>query len=66
MKAYDQTSGFFWLLLSICVCLESLRLGIGTLRNPGMGFMSFWASVILGVLSLVLLFQACRRKKDTG
>ena len=66
MRVYDQTSSLFWLLLSISVSLESLRLGIGSLRNPGMGFMSFWASVILGVLSLVLLFQACRRKKDTG
>jgi hypothetical protein len=66
MKVYDQTSSLFWLLLSICVSLESLSLGIGTLRNPGMGFMSFWTSVILGILSLALLFQACRKKQETG
>jgi putative tricarboxylic transport membrane protein len=66
MKAYDQTSGLFWLLLSICVCLESLRLGIGTLRNPGLGFMTVWTSVILGALSLALFFQARWRKEEPG
>ena len=41
MKRNDQRSSLFWLLLSIAIVIESLRLGIGTPRNPGMGFMSF-------------------------
>lgn len=64
MKAHDRGSSLFWLLLSIYVCIESLRLEIGTLRNPGMGFMTFGASVLLGILSLGLLFQSIFRKKD--
>lgn len=64
MKAHDQGSSLFWLLLSIYVCIESLRLEIGTLRNPGMGFMTFGASVLLGILSLGLLFQSIFRKEE--
>ena len=41
MKTYDRRTGLFWLALSISVFIESLRLGIGTLHNPGKGFMAF-------------------------
>lgn len=64
MKTLDQTSSLFWLLVSILVFAESLRIGIGTVQNPGMGFMTFGASAILGVLSLVLFFQSSSRKED--
>jgi hypothetical protein len=63
MKIYDQGSSLFWLLLSIAVFFGSLRLGIGTLRNPGMGFLTFGASGIMGILSLILFVQATLRKK---
>jgi putative tricarboxylic transport membrane protein len=64
MKTLDQTSSLFWLLVSILVFVESLRIGIGTVQNPGMGFMTFGASLILGVLSLVLFLQSSFRKED--
>lgn len=64
MKTLDQTSSLFWLLVSILVFAESLRIGIGTLHNPGMGFMTLGASGILGILSLVLFLQATVRKED--
>jgi putative tricarboxylic transport membrane protein len=65
MKTLDKTSSFFWLLVSIAVFVESVRLGVGTLPNPGRGFMTLGASGILGILSLALFLQACLRK-DTG
>lgn len=58
MKAHDQGSSLFWLGISIYASIESLRLGIGTARNPGMGFMPFIVSLILGILSLVLFTKA--------
>ena len=63
MKALDQTSSLFWLLISISVLVESLRLGIGTLRDPGLGFLTFGASGVMGILSLVLFIQACLPKE---
>ncbi len=64
MKIYDQGSSLFWLLISIYVIIESLRLGIGTLQNPGMGFMAFGASGLLGILSLILFLQTFFKKEE--
>jgi hypothetical protein len=64
MKTLDQTSSLFWLLVSIIVFAESIRIGVGTVQNPGMGFMTFGASGILGALSLGLFLQASLRKED--
>jgi putative tricarboxylic transport membrane protein len=64
MKTLDQTSSLFWLLVSILVFAESIRIGIGTVHNPGMGFMPLGASAILGILSLILFVQASLRKED--
>jgi hypothetical protein len=62
MMIYDRGSSFFWLLLSIYVCIESLRIGIGTLHNPGIGFFAFCMSGVLGILSLVLFLQTFFKK----
>jgi hypothetical protein len=64
MRALDRTSSLFWLLVSISVFIESVRLGIGTLNNPGRGFLTFGASGILGILSLILLLRASLLKEE--
>jgi len=64
MNIYDRGSSLFWLFFSVFVFVESLRLGIGTLRNPGMGFLAFGASGLLGILSLILLLQAVWKKAE--
>lgn len=64
MKTYDQVSSGFWLLISLAVFVESIRLGIGTLHNPGRGFLTFGTSGILGILSLILFAQASIRKEE--
>jgi len=65
MKTLDRTSSLFWLLVSILVFAESLRIGIGTVQNPGMGFVTFGASGILGILSLTLFLQASFGEGET-
>ena len=65
MRGHDLASSLFWLLLSVYVNIESLRLGIGSLREPGVGFMTFGISLLLGLFSLVLFGQACRRKEES-
>ncbi len=61
---YDRGSSLFWLLLSICVCIESLRIGIGTLHNPGTGFFAFCMSGVLGILALILFLQTFFKKRE--
>lgn len=62
MKNLDRWTSLFWLVLSIVVCIASLSLGIGTSRSPGMGFLPFCASALLGTLSLGLFVKACIKK----
>ena len=66
MKVYDRGSALFWLFLSAAVFIQSLRMGIGSLRNPGMGFMAFGASGVMGTLSLILFIQSSLRRKEAA
>lgn len=63
MGRADRSSGVFWLLFAIFVSIESKRLGLGTLHQPGPGFLFFWASIALGIMSLVILIRAWMSKK---
>ncbi len=63
MGRADRISGIFWLLFAIFVSIESYRLGLGTLHKPGPGFLYFWTSIALGIMSLVVLIQAGISKK---
>jgi hypothetical protein len=51
----ELRSGLFFFGLSLFVILESLRIRVGTYNEPGAGFLSFCAGVILAVLSLMLI-----------
>ncbi len=57
-------SGFFFLLISIFVCQQSIGLGIGALSHPGSGFLPFCTGVGIGILALVLLFQSIASKRS--
>ena len=63
MSRADRISGFFWLFFAILVCIESYRLGLGNLHQPGPGFLFFYASIALGLMSLVVLIRAWMDKK---
>jgi len=61
---YDRWSSLFWLALSVTVFIESIRLGIGTPRSPGMGFIALGASGLLGILSLALFIKTMMRGEE--
>lgn len=42
---------------SLFILLASIRLNVGTVQNPGPGFMGFLASVLLLCLSSLILFR---------
>jgi hypothetical protein len=64
MKAYDIGSSLFWFFFSVFICFESLSLGLGTPRNPGMGFMAFGTAVLLGCLSLGLFLKSLFERRE--
>ena len=51
----ELKSGLFFFGLSVLALWESLRAGLGTLREPGSGFLSFCAGVALAAFSMVLI-----------
>jgi len=63
MGRADWISGIFWLCFAVLVCIESRRLGLGTLHKPGPGFLFFWTSIFLGIMALVVLIRAWVAKK---
>ena len=64
MVRADRWIGFFFALLSLYVCVESVRLGLGTYHRPGPGFVSFLAGVTLGLLSLALISLVLFRRTE--
>jgi putative tricarboxylic transport membrane protein len=44
---------FFFIFLSVVICFESYKLGLGTLNNPSPGFFPFLTGAILGILSIL-------------
>ncbi len=61
MEKGNRLSGIFWLFLSFVIAEESYRLGVGNLHSPQAGFLPFVASIVLGVLSLLLVLSTRRR-----
>ena len=66
MNRRDLLAGLFWLAIAIFVAVQSIRSDLGSLHAPGPGFLPFWAAVILGALSIILMATAVLVKKWKG
>lgn len=51
----EMISGAAFLLIAAFVFAVSLGLGVGVLRDPGPGFVLFWASIALAICACTLL-----------
>ena len=63
MSSADRISGIFWLFFSVFISIESYRLGLGNVHQPGAGFIFFWTAVAMGVLSIAVFVRAWFGKK---
>src|SRR5262245_2265552 len=54
----------FWIALGILVCYRATRLGLGSVTEPGSGFIFFWSGLILVILSFVVLVESLRNSED--
>ena len=57
MVRLDRISGMFWVGIAIAIGAESIRLGPGSLSEPGPGLLPFGCGLILGILGLTLYFS---------
>ncbi|MBP1730616.1 MAG: hypothetical protein H6Q55_1045 [Deltaproteobacteria bacterium] len=58
MNRHDFVSGLFWLAIAIFVFAKALELGVGAFSNPAAGFVLFWSSIFLGVLSIIVIAKS--------
>jgi putative tricarboxylic transport membrane protein len=58
MDKADRPSGLFWLIFSVFASYESYKLGLGTLHQPGPGFLFFWTGIVTTILSLTVILRS--------
>ncbi len=66
MRLADTLSSLFWLAIGAFVTWSGWDLRLGTLIDPGPGFLIFWVGVIMTLLSAVALALALREPAGEG
>jgi hypothetical protein len=54
----DRISSLFWLALGLVTIYGSFQLGLGTLREPGSGFLAFLAGAFVSLVALFIFLQS--------
>jgi len=57
MKWLHPISSLLLLGFSVVILTSSLSLGVGSVQNPGPGFMGFLASLLLCILTLIIVIK---------
>jgi putative tricarboxylic transport membrane protein len=58
MSKGDRYSASFWFLLCVFLSYQSYKLGMGSLHEPGPGFVFFWTTVVVELLSLTVVIRS--------
>lgn len=66
MNRADLGSGLFWAALAVYLCYAGWSLELGSVHDPGSGFMIFWVGVIMLLLALIVVVGAVRRRPGEG
>lgn len=67
MERYDRIFSFIWIALGVAQCIESVVLGLGSVSEPGTGFMPFVMGIVLIILAGFLFIEASvELKKKAG
>lgn len=62
MKKYNLISGLIWILLSLLIGFESIKLGVGSFRNPDAGLFPLFTAILVGFFSILLLLETITKK----
>lgn len=60
MRKLDRYSSLFFLIFSIVISYYSYRLEVGILSDPGPGFIFFYSSIFVGIMSLSIFISSFR------
>jgi putative tricarboxylic transport membrane protein len=63
MPKYDRITALIFFFLSLGICIESVRISIGSFNQPGPGLISFLSGVFLGLFSVILYIGNIKKEK---
>jgi putative tricarboxylic transport membrane protein len=67
MKRLNQATSLFFVWISILIITSSLKLGVGSIQDPGPGFLGFLSSILLLCLSLAIFIEeTLKSAKEKG
>jgi putative tricarboxylic transport membrane protein len=68
MARFDRIFSFIWIALGVFQCTESFSLGLGSVMEPGTGFMPFVMGLVMIALAVALFLESYfeTRKKPTA
>ena len=58
MARFDRIFSFIWIALGIFQCAESISLGLGSVMEPGTGFMPFAMGLVMIGLAIALFVES--------
>jgi putative tricarboxylic transport membrane protein len=64
MGKADRISGAFWCLFSLFISFESHKLGLGTVHQPGPGFLFFWIGIVIAILSVIVILTSFKKDSE--
>jgi len=64
MSKADRYSASVWFIFSVLASYQSYRLGMGSLHEPGPGFVFFWTAIIVALLSLSVVVKSFFDKQE--
>ena len=62
MQRYDRLGGLLWVAIGIAICVESIRLGTGSVSTPGPGLIPLGCGLLLSALGIALCIASYRYK----
>lgn len=66
MRTNNLVGTIFWLAIGVYVAITAYRLGLGSFRQPGPGFIFFLAALLLIILSTVEVLTIIIGKPEKG
>ena len=64
MGKLDRISGSFWFLFSLFISYQSYKLGLGTVNQPGPGFLFFWTGIVVAMLAITVIIKSLGKQGE--
>jgi putative tricarboxylic transport membrane protein len=57
MDRFERMSALFWVGMGIAICVESIRLGVGQVSDPGPGLIPLGCGIVLGIFGSIVFIR---------